>query len=85
MTDDRFEYYAGEKESILSTRLPDETFRGLINLVKAYQTRIPKNEIEKALVSDTQTHLKTKKIKRLIFFFAFHTQEYLYDDVPTEC
>lgn len=38
-------------ESILSTRLPDESFRGLINFVKAHRPYAPITEIEKALVS----------------------------------
>lgn len=38
-------------ESVLSTRVPDETFRGLINFVKILHPNASYNEIEKALVS----------------------------------
>lgn len=38
-------------ESILLTRLSDETFRGLMNFEKATIPGTPINEIEKALVS----------------------------------
>lgn len=51
MTKDQFDYFAREMESILSLRLPDDTFRGILNVLKAYQTFTPKEEIENALVS----------------------------------
>lgn len=46
-------------ESILSVRLADEAFRGLINFVKATVIdKTPLNEVQKSLVS--QTNLPTK-------------------------
>lgn len=54
MTKDEFEYYSKMVESILSLRLPDETFRGQLNIFKAIIPNTPKDEIEKALVSDIE-------------------------------
>lgn len=51
-SNDRLEHYLKEIESILSTRLPDETFRGQLNVIGAFGVDAPKDEIEKALVSD---------------------------------
>ena len=48
------EYMESELEaskSILSTRLPDETIRGIINFTRATIPDTPIDEIEKALVS----------------------------------
>lgn len=40
-------------ELILSSRLNDETFRGIMNLEKAFILKAPIDEIKKALVSST--------------------------------
>lgn len=50
-TTEQWERYSKPLESILSTRLPDESFRGLINIVKIRNLNTPINEIEPALVS----------------------------------
>lgn len=65
MTKDQFDYFAREMESILSLRLPDDTYRGLLNIIKAYQTRTPKNEIENSLVSD-QKIVKSLEISQFL-------------------
>lgn len=38
-------------ETILSTRLNDESFRGIINFMQAFRPDTPIDEVEKALVS----------------------------------
>lgn len=38
-------------DTILQTRLPDESFRGLLNLIKTFRSDVEIGEIEKALVS----------------------------------
>lgn len=52
MTNVLFEFHSTMLESILSTRLPDETFRGLLNFLKVYAVQANQNERQKALVSD---------------------------------
>lgn len=38
-------------ETILSTQLSDDTYRGIINVIKAFRSNAPNDEIYKALVS----------------------------------
>lgn len=38
-------------ESMLSTRLPEETYRGIINFMKVFRPNTSDSEIEKSLVS----------------------------------
>ena len=38
-------------ETLFSTRLSDDTYRGIVNLIKASRPNTPNDEIEKALVS----------------------------------
>lgn len=40
-----------EMESVLSTRVPDDTFRGILNFYKTFLPNTPHNDIEKELVS----------------------------------
>lgn len=61
VTDDEFEYYTVVRKSVLSVRLPEETFRGVFNVLRAYEVSTPKDEVEKALVSD-QNNIKSLKI-----------------------
>lgn len=58
LTKDEFEYYSATVEPVLSVRLPDETFRGLINFTKIVIRNTPTDEIEKALVSKQQICFK---------------------------
>lgn len=50
-TRDYMEIELQQMESVLLTRLPDETFRGVYNFLKATIPDTPIDEIEKALVS----------------------------------
>lgn len=47
-----FEELIETSESIFSIRLPDETFRGVINFLRAIIPGTPTDEIEQALVSE---------------------------------
>lgn len=38
-------------ETVLSTQLSDDTYRGIINVIKAFRPNTPDNEINNALVS----------------------------------
>lgn len=49
-------------ESISLTRLPDESFRGIVNFIKANRLNASMTEIEKALVS-LQNPLLPKKFQ----------------------
>lgn len=40
-----------EMETVVSTRVPNETFRGIVNFYKAFLPRASQNDIENALVS----------------------------------
>lgn len=55
------EYLEGEVlkvlESMLSTRLTDETYRGLVNFLRATIPDTPIDDIEKALVSKKERKL----------------------------
>ena len=51
-------------ESILSTRLTDETFSGTINVLKAFVPGTPINEIENALVSSQNYFSILKQTKK---------------------
>lgn len=80
-------------ETILSLRSPDETFRGQINVMKANAPNTPRDEIEKALVSN-RNNIKSLELTSFLGFrtsfnikmnhsiFLRISQEYLYDDVP---
>lgn len=59
-----FEYYSTSLESIFSLRLPDETYRGIINFTGANVRDTPKDQIEKALVSD-QNNIKSLDLRFL--------------------
>ena len=54
-TQDRMERKIGASDSVLSTRLPDETIRGIMNFHQATLPGTPIDEIEKALVSELKT------------------------------
>lgn len=43
-------------ESILPTRLTDETFRGIMNFIRATKTDATTDQIQKALVSASQSN-----------------------------
>ena len=49
---DRNEQFVKTTEALLSTRLPDETVRGIINFQRITIADTPIDEIEKALVSE---------------------------------
>lgn len=71
-------------ETILSTRLKDEDFRGIINFMQSYRPGTSIEEIEKALVSHLKQNSQHKKDEKSMDFDDF--QKYLYDDVPkAEC
>lgn len=38
-------------ETVLSSQLSDDTYRGIINVIKAFRPNTPDNEINRALVS----------------------------------
>lgn len=48
---DNWEYEVLLNESILSVRLPRETFRGLFDVLKVIRYEVPTEEFNKALVS----------------------------------
>lgn len=55
-------------ESIFSTRLPDESFRGLINFLKATIPDTPIDEIERALVSEKMN----RKLNCFVCMYTCH-------------
>lgn len=72
-------------ELILSTRLPDESYHGIINFGKAAIIETPTDEIQRALVSqkldfcnELLSYRTNNKIKHFILMIP---QEYVYIDV----
>lgn len=53
-SNDKWQHDLKVSESILSKRLPDETYSGLLNSVKVVHVNMPSDEFEKALVSERQ-------------------------------
>lgn len=51
---DKWEYDSLVNESILSLRLPNETFRGITDVVRVIRVNTPMEEVEKALVSERE-------------------------------
>lgn len=47
----RIKKFENTMESVLSIRVPDDAFRGIINFIKILHPNASQNEIEKALVS----------------------------------
>ena len=73
-------------ETIYATRLPRDTYRGILNIVEAARPNAPNDEVEKALVSEQRTNFEiiffSLNIKINGTFHFGHFQEYFYDDVP---
>lgn len=80
-TKEFMEYLLQGLETVLSIRLPDETYRGIIDFLRATIPGKPINDIEKALVSERIISI-AYPIENLAKHFGHFQQEYLYDDVP---
>lgn len=64
ITNDEWERdHSTQMESIFSPRLPDETYRGIMNVQKAMNVKMPIDEVEKALVSKQMT----QKLLKIFF------------------
>lgn len=78
-----FENELKDTQDVLSTRLKDESFRGIIDFEKAVILETPTEEIQNALVSQKRTDQIRICIELMInFVLIFNLQEYVLVDVP---